>query len=122
MKGREANLALLVVVPLAAATGFTMFLLGSGPVWPVALLHGAVGLLVVVLVPWKSVVVRRGLRRMRRPGVITSLSLGAVAPRFLASCYRRRYQRRRFRRQTISAFAAMKASVTTTTCQSGASR
>jgi DMSO/TMAO reductase YedYZ molybdopterin-dependent catalytic subunit len=78
MSGRQANLALLVVVPLAAATGFAMFLLGSGPVWPVAILHGVVGLLVLVLVPWKSVVVRRGLRRLRRPGVATSLALGAT--------------------------------------------
>lgn len=77
MNGRQANLALLVVVPLAAATGFTMFLLGSGPVWPIALLHGVVGLLVVVLVPWKSVVVRRGLHRPRRRGVVVSLVLGA---------------------------------------------
>lgn len=77
MTGRQANLALLVVVPLAALTGFAMFLLGSGPVWPVAILHGVVGLLVVVLVPWKSVVVRRGLRRLRRPSVVASLALGA---------------------------------------------
>jgi DMSO/TMAO reductase YedYZ molybdopterin-dependent catalytic subunit len=76
MSGRLANLALLVVVPLAAASGFAMFLLGSGPVWPVAILHGVVALLVVVLVPWKSVVVRRGLRRTRRPGRATSLVLG----------------------------------------------
>jgi DMSO/TMAO reductase YedYZ molybdopterin-dependent catalytic subunit len=78
MSGRLANLALLVVVPLAAATGFTMFLLGSGPVWPVAILHGVVGLAVVALVPWKSVVVRRGLRRLRRRGVATSLALGVA--------------------------------------------
>jgi hypothetical protein len=78
MSGRLANLTLLVVAPLAAATGFAMFLFGSGPVWPVAILHGVVGLLVVVLVPWKSVVVRRGLRRLRRPGVVTSLALGAT--------------------------------------------
>ena len=76
MSGRLANLALLVVVPLAAVSGFTMFLLGSGAVWPVALAHGVVALLVVVLVPWKSVVVRRGLRRPRRPGRGTALALG----------------------------------------------
>ena len=79
MSGRLANLALLVVVPLAAVTGFMMFVLGSGPVWPVAILHGVVALLVVVLVPWKSTVVRRGLRRpgrQRRPGRVTSLVLG----------------------------------------------
>lgn len=84
MTGRQANLLLLVVVPLAAATGFLMFLLGSGPVWPVAILHGVVALLVVVLVPWKSVVVRRGLHRATRPGrerragVFTSALLGVT--------------------------------------------
>ena len=78
MKGRQANLALLVVIPLAVLSGFFMFLLGSGLVWPVAVLHGAVSLVVLVLVPWKSVVVRRGMRRARRPGLVTSLLL-AVA-------------------------------------------
>ncbi|GAA4726513.1 hypothetical protein GCM10025782_26110 [Pedococcus ginsenosidimutans] len=79
MSGRLANLALLVVVPLAAATGFAMFIVGSGPVWPVAVLHGVVALVVVVLVPWKSTVVRRGLRRsgrLARPGRVESLALG----------------------------------------------
>jgi DMSO/TMAO reductase YedYZ molybdopterin-dependent catalytic subunit len=75
MSGRLANLALLVAVPLAAATGFTMFVLGSGPVWPVAILHGVLAVLVVVLVPWKSMVVRRGLRRPGRPGRVTALVL-----------------------------------------------
>lgn len=75
MSRRLANLALLFVVPLAAASGFAMFLLGSGPVWPVALLHGVIALLVVVLVPWKAVAVRRGLRRPRR-GRAVSLALG----------------------------------------------
>jgi DMSO/TMAO reductase YedYZ molybdopterin-dependent catalytic subunit len=75
MSSRLANLTLLVAVPSAVATGFTMFMLGSGPVWPVAVIHGVVALLVVVLVPWKSVVVRRGLRRPRR-GRVTSMVLG----------------------------------------------
>jgi DMSO/TMAO reductase YedYZ molybdopterin-dependent catalytic subunit len=78
MTGRLANVALLVVVPLATASGLVMFLLGSGPVLPVAVLHGAVGLAVVVLVPWKSVVVRRGLRRARGPRRATSLALAVV--------------------------------------------
>jgi DMSO/TMAO reductase YedYZ molybdopterin-dependent catalytic subunit len=85
MNRRLANLALLVVVPLAAASGFTMFLLGSGPVWPVAVLHGVVSLVVVVLVPWKSVVVRSGLRRHGRPGRITSLALGVSVVLALAT-------------------------------------
>jgi DMSO/TMAO reductase YedYZ molybdopterin-dependent catalytic subunit len=78
MTGRLANVALLVVVPLAAASGLAMFLLGSGPVLPVAVLHGLVGLAVVVLVPWKSVVVRRGLKRARGPRLASSLALSAL--------------------------------------------
>jgi DMSO/TMAO reductase YedYZ molybdopterin-dependent catalytic subunit len=79
VKGRLANLVLLVVVPLAALSGFWMFLVGGGGVWPVAVLHGALGLAVVALVPWKSVVVRRGLRRPPRPGRSTALLLTGVA-------------------------------------------
>ncbi|GAA1120817.1 hypothetical protein GCM10009630_18220 [Kribbella jejuensis] len=78
MKGRTANLVLLVVVPLAAVSGLCMFVLGGGLVWPIAFLHGAVGLAVVVLVPWKSIVVRRALRRARRPGWVVSLLLTAT--------------------------------------------
>jgi hypothetical protein len=75
MNGRVANLVLLVVVPLAAVSGFCMFVFGSGHVWPTAFLHGALGLAIVVLVPWKSIVVRRALRRARRPGWVVSLLL-----------------------------------------------
>ena len=78
MTGRLANIALLVVVPLAAASGLAMFLVGSGPVLAAAVVHGLVGLAVVVLMPWKSVVVRRGLKRARGPRLATSLALGAV--------------------------------------------
>jgi DMSO/TMAO reductase YedYZ molybdopterin-dependent catalytic subunit len=78
MSGRLTNLVLLVVVPLATASGFIMFVLGSGLVWPIAVLHGTVGLTLVVLVPWKSVVVRRGLRHARWPGGATSLVLTAA--------------------------------------------
>jgi DMSO/TMAO reductase YedYZ molybdopterin-dependent catalytic subunit len=73
--GRLANLALLVVVPLAALTGVALFTVGGGSALLVALAHGVVGVGVVVLVPWKSVVVRRGLRRVARPGRLTSLAL-----------------------------------------------
>jgi DMSO/TMAO reductase YedYZ molybdopterin-dependent catalytic subunit len=79
MNGRLANLVLLVVVPLATASGFCMFVSSSGRVWPIAFLHGALGLAVVVLVPWKSIVVRRALRRARRPSRVASLLLTAAA-------------------------------------------
>jgi DMSO/TMAO reductase YedYZ molybdopterin-dependent catalytic subunit len=78
MSGRLANLVLLVVVPLAMVSGFCMFVFGSGHVWPIAVLHGALGLAIVVLVPWKSIVVRRALRRSRRSGRATSVLLTAA--------------------------------------------
>ncbi len=85
MTGRWTNLALLLLVPLAAVSGLVMFVVGSGPAWPVAVLHGIVGLTVVALVPWKSVVVRRGLRRLPRPGRTTSLTLMLLVLAALAS-------------------------------------
>lgn len=75
MTGRWANLALVVLLPIATVSGFLMFVVGSGPVWPVAVFHGALALAVVVLVPWKGPVVRRGLRRVGRPGRTLSLLL-----------------------------------------------
>ena len=41
-----------------------------------AILHGVIALIILVLVPWKSVVVRRGLRRPPRRGRATALALG----------------------------------------------
>ena len=74
MRGRWANLALVVLVPAAALSGVGLFLVGSGPVWLVAVLHAGLGLGPLALVPWKKPVVQRGLRRMR-PGRTTSLVL-----------------------------------------------
>src|SRR6185312_11891582 len=74
VKGRWANLALVVLVPAAALSGVCLFLVGSGPVWLVAVLHGGLGLGPLALVPWKKPVVQRGLRRMR-PGRTASLVL-----------------------------------------------
>ncbi|HEU4997870.1 MAG TPA: hypothetical protein VFT68_02920, partial [Lapillicoccus sp.] len=74
MTGRWANLALAVIVPLSVLSGVALFLVGSGPVWLVAVLHGGLGLGFLALVPWKRVVVRRGLAR-RRPGRDVSVAL-----------------------------------------------
>lgn len=74
MKGRWANLALATLVPAAALSGVALFLVGSGPVWLVAVLHGGLGLGPLALVPWKRPVVQRGLRRLR-PGRTESIVL-----------------------------------------------
>ena len=71
MPGRRTNLALLVLFAAAVISGLAMWAVGSGwGQWP-TLVHGVVGVAVVVMAPWKSAVSRRGLRRR---------GLGAAAP------------------------------------------
>jgi DMSO/TMAO reductase YedYZ molybdopterin-dependent catalytic subunit len=58
--GRRTNVALLVLLVLAFATGCVAF--GTGTTTPariVTALHGAAGMALVLLVPWKSIIVRR---------------------------------------------------------------
>ncbi|MEV0804265.1 molybdopterin-dependent oxidoreductase [Kribbella sp. NPDC050281] len=58
--GRRTNVALLVLLVLAFATGWVAF--GTGATMPeriVTVLHGASGLALVLLIPWKSLIVRR---------------------------------------------------------------
>lgn len=60
---RRTNLALFVLVVVAASSGVAMFAVGSGwNRWP-TLIHGAAGAGVLVLSPWKSVISRRGAVR-----------------------------------------------------------
>ncbi|HKD96345.1 MAG TPA: molybdopterin-dependent oxidoreductase [Micromonosporaceae bacterium] len=64
--GRRTNLALLLVLPAAFATGWLAF--GTGTLWParvVTTIHAALGIAVVLLVPWKRLIVRRGITRPR---------------------------------------------------------
>jgi hypothetical protein len=62
---RATNVALLLLVPAAVLTGGVAFLIGSGPVAIVTILHAVIGRSLVCRVPWKSVIARRGLRRRR---------------------------------------------------------
>jgi hypothetical protein len=62
--GRRTNLALLVALPVAFATGWIAF--GTGTIWPariVVAIHAVAGLVIVALVPWKQLIIRRGLGR-----------------------------------------------------------
>jgi DMSO/TMAO reductase YedYZ molybdopterin-dependent catalytic subunit len=76
--GRRTNLALLAALLLAFATGTGVVAAGSSPGRWVALAHGVVGVTVLLLVPWKTRIVRRGLRRARRSRW-ASLLLAALA-------------------------------------------
>lgn len=81
MAGRRTNLALLVLLVAALATGALAFALGSGwDRWAVVA-HGAVAFGILLLLPWKSVIARRGLNRRRsgsRASIVFAL-LTAVA-------------------------------------------
>jgi hypothetical protein len=58
--GRRTNLALLVVLLAAAATGGLAFAAGTPvPAKITTLAHGIFGLAVVLLIPWKAVIVKR---------------------------------------------------------------
>lgn len=71
-------MALLILVPLAVGTGFVAFALGTPELGAfVVAVHGAVGVAIALLSPWKSVIVRRGLRRPRS-GRWASISLGVL--------------------------------------------
>jgi hypothetical protein len=69
--------ALLVLLPLAVLSGFGAFLVGSGPIAMVVGAHAAVGFAILLLLPWKSMIARRGLRRPR-PGQATSIVLAVL--------------------------------------------
>jgi DMSO/TMAO reductase YedYZ molybdopterin-dependent catalytic subunit len=78
MGPRRTNLALLIVLVAALATGALAFAAGTGWGRPVVVAHGLAGLAVLVLVPWKSVVVRRGLARRSGPGRWASVAFGVL--------------------------------------------
>jgi hypothetical protein len=83
--GRGTNLALLMLVVLALASGVTAFAVGSpGPARIVTVIHGVAGLAIVALIPWKCVVARRGWRR-RRSGRGAGLALAILVTAVLAS-------------------------------------
>jgi DMSO/TMAO reductase YedYZ molybdopterin-dependent catalytic subunit len=75
--GRRTNLALLVLLPFALATGIGAYAVGTGWAQWVVVAHGVTGIAIVVLTPWKSVIVRRGLRR-ERPHRAESLLLAVL--------------------------------------------
>ena len=77
--GRRTNLGLLALVALALATGTASYAVGAAPATAVVTTaHAAAGLAVVLLVPWKSAVARRGLRRPPHAGRAAGLVLAAL--------------------------------------------
>jgi hypothetical protein len=85
--GRVTNVALLGLLTLAFASGWVAFELSGQPARATLAVHAAAGIGIVLLVPWKSLIARRGLRRPRplrwaslvlMAGVLVSLVFGFV--------------------------------------------
>lgn len=83
--GRRTNLALLALLTSAFATGLTAQAIGT-PTWgnAVVVLHGVVGLSVLLISPWKTRVAQRGLARRNRKRYL-SLVLAGLATIVLVS-------------------------------------
>ena len=77
VSGRGTNLALLAVFVLALVTGAGSFATGATAGRWVIWAHGAAGLGVLLLAPWKTRIVRRGISR-RRPGLWASAGLAVL--------------------------------------------
>ncbi|MDE0234435.1 MAG: molybdopterin-dependent oxidoreductase [bacterium] len=75
--GRRTNLALAVLLPLVVFTGALSFAVGVDLQVDPAAVHAVLALAVALLTPWKSAIVRRGLRR-RRPSRFISAALGTL--------------------------------------------
>jgi len=75
--GRGTNLALLVLLAGALVTGGIAFAIGGGWAFWALAAHGAVGLALVLLAPWKSVISARGIKRAR-PGTPASILLAVL--------------------------------------------
>jgi DMSO/TMAO reductase YedYZ molybdopterin-dependent catalytic subunit len=75
--GAKTNLALLSLLALAFATGWLAFSFATSPARWSLIVHATSGFAILLLLPWKSMVARRGMRRPR-PGRWASIALGAL--------------------------------------------
>jgi hypothetical protein len=76
-RGARTNVALLALLGIAFFTGWLAFAFATAPArWSLAI-HAAGGFAIVALLPWKSMVARRGLERPR-PGRWASVLLGIL--------------------------------------------
>jgi hypothetical protein len=65
LPGRLTNAWLFVLLTVAFATGWLAFELSGQGARAVLWLHAGAGVAIVLLMPWKSLIARRGLRRKR---------------------------------------------------------
>jgi DMSO/TMAO reductase YedYZ molybdopterin-dependent catalytic subunit len=89
--GRRTNLALLVLLGAAVATGVLMFGLGTGWNRWATVLHGVAGLAIVGLAPWKSAIGRRSVRRRGWDESLPALGLAVSVVVALATGFLHRF-------------------------------
>src|SRR6201985_2284982 len=82
--GRVTSQTLLVALVLLFGTGVATVAIGSASGRWAAIAHGIAGLVILLLVPWKSRVVRGGLRRGRPTRWVSLLLAALVVITFLA--------------------------------------
>jgi DMSO/TMAO reductase YedYZ molybdopterin-dependent catalytic subunit len=76
VNGRRTNVALFVALALAFATGVGAVATGSARGRWVVLAHGVAAVTVVLLIPWKTRIIRYGLRRARATRWLSLLLAG----------------------------------------------
>ena len=84
MAGRRTNLALAALLTVATVTGIVSYGIGTAWVRPVLVVHAVAAAAVVVLVPWKSSIMKRGFRR-KRDGNPLSIALAVFVTVTIAS-------------------------------------
>jgi hypothetical protein len=75
--GARTNLALLVLLGSAFLTGWLAFAYATAPARWSLVVHALSGFAILALLPWKSMIARRGLKRPR-PGRWASVLLGVL--------------------------------------------
>ena len=75
--GARTNLGLLALLAVAFTTGWIAFSFATSPARWSLILHATSGVAILLLLPWKSMIARRGLRRART-GRWASIALGAL--------------------------------------------
>lgn len=76
-RGARTNFALLALLAVAFLTGWIAFAYATAPARWSLVLHAAGGFAILALLPWKSMIARRGLSRPQ-PGRWASVVLGAL--------------------------------------------
>jgi hypothetical protein len=76
-RGARTNLALLALLAVAFITGWLAFAYANAPARWALVLHATGGFAILALLPWKSMIARRGLERPR-PGRWASILFGVL--------------------------------------------